>query len=197
MTDPIPEMPPQPDPMPIADQQALQLSVGQLCSRLCEAVGIDPDTNRGFQLTVLEGDIPELTVYPVPPHDDTGPTDEWSGPLGEAMASTTHAVLPGTAAAPPVQMPPRLLPLGVALPDSVEIEAALVKVLRMMTDVLNGAGCDSETRAWLTEASHRLVDAMVSRVMDAAFGSNSPMGAAFANTALGDAAMVRENPTDG
>lgn len=149
-----------PDPeaaeAPAAYDRHGTLATNRLNSALCEAVGLDPAEVVGFELTVRGGALPKLQVWHA---KDEVAADGWVADLGQAMASTTSVVLPGAiaGAAAMVQMPEPLIQLGdTPSPHAAELAAATV-FLRMAADVLNGAGCDEETRHFITEGARELV----------------------------------------
>jgi hypothetical protein len=146
----------------------LHVDVGELCANLMAAVGLDPETNQGFTLTVSGGQIPQLEVHPLPPMDEVGFLDPWSGPLSSAMIGTAMAVLPGSnTQAPPVQLRPMLLPSDM-VPAEAHPDHMALRVLVAMADVLNGAGCYAPMRDWLTATAHLLAGVLEARVYAAA-----------------------------
>src|SRR5688572_21067940 len=76
---------------------AERITFGNLCSELCNAVGVDPETNQGFTLTVLGGDVPQLVVYALPPAGPDGdPRPDWVDGLADIRSrGLSYAVLPG------------------------------------------------------------------------------------------------------
>jgi len=168
MTDPTIPDPPLAAPAPEDATRNLHVDVGELCANLMAAVGLDPETCQGFTLTVSGGQIPQLEVHPLPPMDEVGFTDPWSGPLSSAMIGTAMAVLPGSGTqAPPVRLLPMVLPSDM-VPRPVHPDHMALRVLVAMADVLNGAACDSPMRDWLTQTAHLLAGVFEARVYTAA-----------------------------
>jgi hypothetical protein len=183
VTDPAIPEPPHREPVPVEETASIGADVALLCARLCAAVGVDPDINQGFTLTVFGGNIPQLQVFPSPPGDEDGLTDPWSGPLTSAMIPTALAVLPGSdTQAPPVQVRPPLLPSDL-VPSPVRADHMAIRVLLAMTDVLNGAGCDGEMRDWLDNTARQLADLFTGRVYDAAAAARKAQAATDAEEA--------------
>jgi hypothetical protein len=153
-----------------ADRNAQAIDVGELCGRLCTALGLDPDTHEGFQLTVREGHVPELVAYLLHPHADDGRvTDAWVSALEQVTSrGITHAVLPGQDAQAPAAHDPGPLDYQ-ALPDYVRMEALLCRILPLMAEVINGAYVDSATREWLTAMATLCRTQAVARVNDVVF----------------------------
>lgn len=186
MTDPIPE-PPHREPTPLPDLAQAHAAVSDLCGELCEAVGVDPDTNQGFRLTVFAGQVPQLEVFPLV--DGPGEND-WAAPLGQAMAGSVLAVLPGRlGTAPPVEVRPELLPVD-KVPSQMRPDQAAARLLPMLADVLNGASCDAELRAWMTGTAEALAALFTNRVCEMAHV------AAEATRANLEAALAAEQVTE-
>lgn len=168
MTDPNPTIPDPPPAAPSDGYEAIQVDVGELCSRLFQAVGLDPEAVQGFDLSVTGGMVPQLTVHPLPPINEIGFVDEWSEPLAQVIGSTSMAVLPGTGTtAPPVQLRAPVLPSDL-VPAAVHPDHMACRVLLAMSDVLNGASCDDKMREWLSDTAVLLSGVFEARVYTAA-----------------------------
>lgn len=164
----------------------VEVTLNALNKALCAAIGQDADEIVGYELTVQGGMFPELRVFVPPPLTDDGhPVDRWSVALGRALRSATFIVLPGgDSEAPPVQRPGSVLPHGTDLPAVLHPEEAAATVLAMMADVLNGAGCDPDTRDMLSRSARELALMFEQRLID--YVQNADM-----------AAEAGEAPTDG
>lgn len=157
---------PQQDP---AARAAQRIDINRLGAALCHAIGVDPERNEGFQLVARGGQIPELTIYAIPPqNDDDDFTDEWvTGLAAVAERGLTFAVLPGqNTTAPPAR---DLGPMDLSVPDEIRLEVTLVRILPMLAEVINGAYVDSATRDWLTAMAGRCSSDAAARVNQVIF----------------------------
>lgn len=163
---------PQQDPV---ERDAQRIAIPRLAAALCEAVGVDPERNEGFQLVARGGQIPELTIYAIPPQNDDGDfTDEWVTSLGAvAERGLTFAVLPGQNTTAPPARDPGPMDLS-AVPEDIRLETMLARILPMLAEVINGAYVDSATRDWLTAMAHRCSEEASERVKRAIFTMFTP-----------------------
>lgn len=158
---------PQQDP---SARVAQAIAINRLGAALCEAIGIDPDRNEGFQLVTRGGQIPELTIYAIPPQNEADEfTDEWVTGLRDLAArGLTFAVLPGQNTTAPPARDPGPMDLS-AVPDEIHLEVILGRILPMLAEVINGAYVNSDTRDWLTAMAHRCATQLEARVNQVIF----------------------------
>lgn len=169
MTTPDPNRPaaPQPDR---EEAIAQRIGIGQLCAGIINGLGIDPEKVSGVRLTAQGGSIPELVVWHLPPMADMqDATDEWVTGLANATRGTTYAVLPGQDAQAPAARDRG--PMG-QVPEEVELEATLARILPMLAEVINGAYVDGDTRDWLTATAHHAAEQAQRRVAHHIFAAS-------------------------
>jgi hypothetical protein len=150
-----PTDPPTPVNPPPPSDADMRLTFGNLCAELCNALGVDPERNQGFSLTAIGGNIPELTIYALPPQTDDGdPAPDWVNNLRDrAVRGLSFAVLPGqNMDAPPARDPGPVTDIPADNP--VYWDAVAARLLRTMAEVINGAYVDGSTRERLTVTAH-------------------------------------------
>jgi hypothetical protein len=154
----------------------IAVSVNDLNANLCRAVGLDPNTVQGFTLTIMGGDIPTLTVYPLPPTDGAMQlTDPWSDPLTDAMQGVSTILLPG---ADPTAVGPQereVIPWAPeTLPEDERALVACAELMHLLTDVVNGAYINPADRNAVTLRARSLADRLAHTVTTAVMARALP-----------------------